>query len=96
MVDFSEKNTALSIEVYAFNRVSLCFAAACTHGGRLHDHSPIDFDLTLHNVTGFEDRRLQVLRDMFKLHATEAYCVAVFEPERDILELRNLLYVESV
>ena len=93
MVHFSKENTVLPIEIYAFDRISLGFAAASTDGGRFHDHSPINFDLTLHNVTSFKYRRLQVIGDVVKLHASEAHCIAVFEPESDILELWNPLYV---
>ena len=96
MVNFGKKDAVLPIEVYAFDTVSLGFTAACTDGGSLDDHSPINFDLTLHDVTCFKDGRLQVIRDMFELHASKAHCIAIFEPERDVLELWNLLYVESI
>ena len=93
MIHFSKKNAVLPIEIYAFDRVSLGFAATCTDGSRLHDHSPINLDLTLHNITSFKYRRLQVIGNVVKLHASEAHCIAVFEPESDILELWNPLYV---
>ena len=96
MVNFGKKDAVLPIEVYAFDTVSLGFTAACTDGGGLDDHSPINFDLTLHDVTCFKYGRLQVIRDMFELHASKAHCIAIFEPERDVLELWNLLNVESI
>ena len=93
VVDLS--NLCLQIkEGNALDGVVLSVSAASTHGGRVPDHLAINLQLARDVVASLEQRRDQLVVHVVELDGAQANRVAVFEPERHLLE--NGEWLDSV
>ena len=97
VIDITKVDALLSHERQTFDGIVLSLSAASADRYCVLNHFLFDRDLALHHVTRLEYGRLEAICSVvFKLDASHADCVAVFEPESDLAELGDLLEVVTL